>query len=205
MRVKTDAQRDAILAAASEVFKEWGYKGAAMAQVAARLGGSKATLYRYFTSKEELFAAAMVNMVEQSAFDAFFLLEAPPGQALAEVLERFGVAYLRFNLGDPMLEITRLAISEGRDTSLGARLYSLGVQEGWKRVAEFFASRLDPEALPIGGSAAVASQYRALLIGDALERRLRSVVSSIDDAELQLIARQAAGLVVRAYAAKTPG
>ena len=52
-----DQRRDRIIQAAREVFFEVGYAGASMSMISARLGGSKATLYAYFNSKEELFAA----------------------------------------------------------------------------------------------------------------------------------------------------
>lgn len=47
MRVRTEAKRDAIVEAASEVFLESGFEGASMAQIATLVGGSKATLYGY--------------------------------------------------------------------------------------------------------------------------------------------------------------
>jgi AcrR family transcriptional regulator len=55
VRVKTAARREAILAAAKQVFQDMGYDRASMDEVAARFGGSKATVYRYFGSKEALF------------------------------------------------------------------------------------------------------------------------------------------------------
>ena len=61
MRVKTDQKRLAILAAAGELFREQGYSGASMAAVSERVGGSKATLYRYFQSKEDLFVTVLLE------------------------------------------------------------------------------------------------------------------------------------------------
>ena len=63
MRVKTEGRRQVIIDAALEVFKEVGYERASMAEISARAGGSKATLYNYFKSKEELFSAAMLEAV----------------------------------------------------------------------------------------------------------------------------------------------
>ena len=59
MRVRTEEKRDTIVQAASEVFLELGFEGASMSQIAARVGGSKRTLYGYFGSKEDLFLAVM--------------------------------------------------------------------------------------------------------------------------------------------------
>src|SRR6516165_9146528 len=55
MKVLTEARREAILAAAKAVFEEVGFDQATMSEITARVGGSKATLYRYFESKEALF------------------------------------------------------------------------------------------------------------------------------------------------------
>jgi AcrR family transcriptional regulator len=52
-----DQRRERIIQVARSVFFEVGYAGASMSLISQRLGGSKATLYAYFSSKEELFAA----------------------------------------------------------------------------------------------------------------------------------------------------
>src|SRR6202790_3714523 len=56
-RLDRDSRREAILDVAAEVFMEVGYSAASMSIIAARVGGSKGTLYNYFKSKEELFEA----------------------------------------------------------------------------------------------------------------------------------------------------
>ena len=56
MRVMTDEKRSAIVAAAWGVFREKGFEGTSMSDVCERVRGSKATIYRYFKSKDELFA-----------------------------------------------------------------------------------------------------------------------------------------------------
>ncbi len=59
MKVRTEARRNVILEAAVALFKELGYERTSMNELAKRLGGSKATLYGYFASKEELFRAVV--------------------------------------------------------------------------------------------------------------------------------------------------
>lgn len=51
--------RDAIVAAAAEVFAEVGYEGATLAGIAARAHGSVGNVYKYFGDKDELFGAAI--------------------------------------------------------------------------------------------------------------------------------------------------
>jgi AcrR family transcriptional regulator len=54
-----DVRRQAIMQIARDIFLEEGYAAASMSAIAARLGGSKGTLYNYFASKEELFKAVI--------------------------------------------------------------------------------------------------------------------------------------------------
>tara|TARA_B110000438_G_scaffold30528_2_gene29900 strand:+ start:110 stop:706 length:597 start_codon:yes stop_codon:yes gene_type:complete len=54
-------RQDRILAGALEVFKTKGFEGATMDEIASESGFGKATLYYYFHSKEEVFAAIMEN------------------------------------------------------------------------------------------------------------------------------------------------
>ena len=53
--VRQEARRRAILEAAGRVFAEYGYANTDVAQVAALLGLTKAAVYHYFKSKEQLF------------------------------------------------------------------------------------------------------------------------------------------------------
>ena len=59
MRVRTDEKRREIVDVASELFEEHGFERTSMSMISERLGGSKATLYGYFKSKEQLLAAVL--------------------------------------------------------------------------------------------------------------------------------------------------
>src|SRR6202789_1904440 len=64
---RRDQRREAILRVAGEVFLEEGYSAASMSTIAARLGGSKGTLYNYFKNKEELFEAQVRDLCGHGA------------------------------------------------------------------------------------------------------------------------------------------
>lgn len=55
-------RREAIVDAARDSFLEHGYAGTSMSGLLKTLGGSKATLWGYFRSKEELFAAVVERL-----------------------------------------------------------------------------------------------------------------------------------------------
>src|SRR6185436_3060840 len=90
MRVKTAEKLQAILEVAREVFRQKGYAAASMAEMSARLGGSKGTLYSYFSSKEDLFTAVMLERAATLAAPVFGILEreADAKGALREFLRR---------------------------------------------------------------------------------------------------------------------
>ena len=88
MRVKSEERRRAIIEVARQVFTELGFETTSMSQIAARVGGSKATLYNYFSSKDELFAAVIEEFGRQKIADAFTSLK--PEAPLEQELCRFG-------------------------------------------------------------------------------------------------------------------
>jgi transcriptional regulator, TetR family len=75
MRVKSEARRQAIVDVAKEAFSQQGFENTSMSEIASRVGGSKATLYNYFSSKAEIFAAVMESSATEQIAGAFKLLE----------------------------------------------------------------------------------------------------------------------------------
>ena len=59
MRVRTEEKRQEIVRIAAELFEQLGYERTSMSAIAASVGGSKATLYGYFASKEDLLRAVL--------------------------------------------------------------------------------------------------------------------------------------------------
>jgi AcrR family transcriptional regulator len=138
MRVKTDARRQAIVEAAIEVFREVGYERASMATISARVGGSKATLYSYFKSKEELFAIAMLDAVEADAEPVVALL-GDSDEELLVLMGRIGRGYVQLMHLPHTLAVTRTSVAEGANAELGALLY----QRGPKRAVDRFQGFLE--------------------------------------------------------------
>src|ERR1700749_2345260 len=89
--LKRGQRREAILNVAREVFFEQGYAAASMSSIAARLGGSKGTLYNYFKSKEELFEAQVRDICGQVAE---YMSEMPADGDPIAVLTDLGEQYV---------------------------------------------------------------------------------------------------------------
>lgn len=69
MKKKTETKSQAIVDIAAEVFREMGFQRASMSEICRRVGGSKATIYNYFPSKELLFFEVM-RQANESEFMA---------------------------------------------------------------------------------------------------------------------------------------
>jgi AcrR family transcriptional regulator len=61
----TDARREEILDAATDLFAEFGYSDAVTKDLAEKLQVGKGTIYRYFPSKRELFLAAVDRVMRR--------------------------------------------------------------------------------------------------------------------------------------------
>ncbi|HYT38307.1 MAG TPA: TetR/AcrR family transcriptional regulator [Acidimicrobiia bacterium] len=68
-RLPADLRRKQIAVAARHVFAVWGLAGAKTRQIAEAADVTETILYRHFSSKEEIFEAAILEPVEQLATD----------------------------------------------------------------------------------------------------------------------------------------
>jgi AcrR family transcriptional regulator len=68
--LRQEARRREVMEAAVAVFSERGYRAASMADIAARLGMGKASLYHYVSSKEEVLIELYEDVLRESVIAA---------------------------------------------------------------------------------------------------------------------------------------
>lgn len=171
MQTKKGERRRAILAVAASMFAELGYERVSMAAIAARSGRSKATLYSYFQSKEALFAAVMVEAMEERGQRMLALLDSAD-EDLRTVLERFGHAYLALLLSPEGVGATRTVIAETGRSDLGAQLYALGPRRFWDQAAAYIERKMARGALAAGSARLAALHLQGLLEAGVVEPAL---------------------------------
>jgi TetR/AcrR family transcriptional regulator, mexJK operon transcriptional repressor len=137
MRVLTDKKRDEITDAAGRVFLAQGFGVATIAMIAAEASASKATLYRYFQSKEEIFAAYVVRAGEDQSqrLSLGFSLE----QTVEESLISLGCRYLELLLSPSIMAVNRLVIGEAQRFPQLTEIY---FENGPRRVIDFLQRAL---------------------------------------------------------------
>ena len=63
VQIPVEERRADLVAAATELFLERGYEGATMEDISKAAGVTRANIYWYFKSKDEVFAAVMEQML----------------------------------------------------------------------------------------------------------------------------------------------
>ncbi len=103
--------RGRILDAAQSEFMAAGYEAASTNRIVVAFGGSKATLFRYYPTKERLLEGVLLRIADRwlSAVD---LRSLPAGQP-EQWLTRCAIRMLGWILGPEPLFVGRLAIAEG--------------------------------------------------------------------------------------------
>jgi AcrR family transcriptional regulator len=182
---------------AQEVFLEEGFANASMSTIAARLGGSKGTLYNYFKSKDELFNA----YVERRCLWQDEILALPlAGETPEDSLRRIGRAYLTRVLTDFNLRNFRLIASEAeRSPEIGQIFYNAGPRMGAERVAELLTGLAAAGHLDLDDPLEAAHQFLGLVQNRYFKARLCNAIPELTHKQIEDEAALAARTFLRAF------
>jgi len=189
MRVKTEERRLAILDIAKELFITKGFSQTSMSEIAKQLGGSKATLYNYFSSKEDIFAAVMEAAATQDLSTAFESLSTK--SPLREVLVKFGATYLNCILSPEIAALHKMAIMQADRSKIGRFFYEKGPKRGWQNVRKFLDSLIAESQLRPCDAWIAAIHFKAMLEAEVLEPYLFGVIDKPKARELDTIVERA--------------
>jgi AcrR family transcriptional regulator len=201
-RVRTEEKRDEIVRIASEAFNELGYDRCSMATISDRLGGSKATLYGYFSSKEELLRAVLQCQVA-SEFDRIMheLHEEPD---LREGLIRLGRAYLRKKLSSLPVANIRCIVNQPAGSTMGQEFYAGVIHPMFESIAGQLQELMDQGRLKQADPWVALMHWKGLHDWDFFERRLIGVISGPEDVDVEKIATLGADAFLKLYGTEEP-
>lgn len=190
-------RRGAIIAVARAHFFEHGYAATSMSAIAAALGGSKGTLWSYFSSKEELFAA-VIDDAASGVRARLDLADASGGPF--EQLVRLCRSFIDRGSSPVVQSMMRLIISEGhRQPDVPRIFYETGPKRTQLLIADYleeeFAGLLHTDDYFDAGNTLVA-----LCMGDRFFLQLWGVIGQPSVEEREAAARKAAILFLKAYA-----
>ncbi len=193
-------KRRQVVDAAQTLFLAHGYGAVSMDAVARTANVSKATLYAYFASKDELFASIMAERgVTALLDDALF-----PDQVadLRAALERIGQGVLRFMLRERTLAIYRIAIAESaRFPELGHAFHINGPERCYERVAAWLALQQAAGKVRPADVVVATQQFMALLRAGVFLRASLALPPAPSDEEIDATVTNAVDTWLRAFIA----
>ena len=198
MRTKSEAKRQGILDAASEVFRVTGFEGASMSDICAKAGYSRATLYSYFPSKEALFLEVMLAGSHAQA-EAITRALNPETPSIEEALVHFGKDLLAFIYSPEILALRRLAIAEATRSDFGQMFYARSRKQGEVIISAFLKQAMDAGRLRQADPSIAMAHLSGLLESELEEMFYRTEIKPLDPLRLDRIARSAIGVFMAAY------
>ena len=200
LKPERDEKREHILKMAYAAFLSDGYAATSMSSIAARVGGSKATLYNYFSSKEELFAA----VIEEKCRDvqALFLDFHPDAADFRQVLIQLGERLVHMALRDDSIATFRLITAESaRFPELGRLFYMGGRQRGKQILGDFFERAQKAGKLRPGNPKDMAVLFVELCKGELVLLKVWNVQPKPTEKEIKANIATAVAVFLAAYGA----
>ena len=196
-RVRTEEKRDEIVRIASELFQEHGYDRCSMAALSERVGGSKATLYGYFPSKEDLLRA-VIQCEVASEFDRV-LEEFHEGSDLRAGLIELGTAYHRKRLSALPVANIKAIVNQPPCSTMGKEFYETIIRPAFGRVAARFELLMDQGRLKRADPWVVLMHWKGLIDWDFFERRLIGAINGPEDVDIDKVVTLAADAFLKLY------
>lgn len=213
-------KRQAILDTAVQVFREMGFHNASMNIIAARVGGSKTTLYNHFPSKEAIFLEVVRNIAQIHNLEispmidpnmtilteatrrrvetAFSALREPPGDVRTTLLH-FGESFIGFIYMPEILAIRRLLFAESRQSEIGRLYYENGPKRGQARMADYLEKAMVANHLKKADARVAAAHLRGLLEAECYEYYLLDVEEPLPAERIREMVTSAVDVFMAAY------
>ena len=198
MRIKTDEKRKLIVDTAYQLFRANGFEKTSMSEITAQVGGSKATLYNYFSSKEELFVECMFGIAENYLGGIFSHLQ-HPAEDIRTALQGFGENVTRLICSPEIVAAQRLMIAEAGRAGIGKLFYEK-INSLQEQTAEFIGNAMNAGKLRRGDPRLAAVQLKALMEAEIHDSYLLCVRTAVpEDTEIAALTERAVDAFLRAY------
>ena len=195
------ARQQRVLEAAQQQFIRHGFVATSMESIAQQAGVSKMTIYKYFSTKEQLFEYCVAARTDQ----VFHWVEhdAPDDAALpdpSEVLTQIGAQFIALMREPEVLAMHRLLIANSSQLpSVCQTFFQQGCERLTQQVARYLISACAAGQLNISDPFRAADQFLAMHLGYMHLKGLLSLGSS-SEADNQAVIRSNVSMFLRAYA-----
>jgi AcrR family transcriptional regulator len=204
MKVRTAARREAIVREATQLFMEMGYEGATMGELSSRLGGSKATLYGYFASKEELFAAVTAAVGDAHLSDAVAELQLLPTAGVETGLRRFAEKMLALMLKEEALALHRMILGESGRSGIGEVFVELGPRRCTEAISAAFRAAMQRGDMAPGPAELMTLHFLGLVRSETELLMYRRKPPRLTRRQIEAMAQRAVSVFLGGFRALEP-
>lgn len=194
-------KREQILEGARRVFTSVGFDAASMSDIAREADVSKATLYVYFTSKEQLFAAICAERRDRNINELIALLDR--SQPIEDVLAEFGSETLRRLMMPFVMAAHRIVIGVAeRMPEIGRELYEAGALRLTRELASFLQHHVAGGRLQVADAQLAAGQFLELSQTGVFRRQIYAAGGdALGEQDIQRVVGSAVKVFMAAYGA----
>jgi len=198
---RRQSRRDAIVAVAGRSFLERGYAGTTMSAIAATLGGSKGTLWSYFPSKEELFAAVIDQVTAMFRERLAAILD--PDADFETTLRHFCVQFVEKVTSPDAIALHRLVTGEaGRFPEIGRIFYERAPRMTHGHLAAFLSGAMNRGLLRRDEPMVAARLLVSLCMSGCHHKLLMGLIDRASPQAIVEDAERAVGFFLRGFAAR---
>lgn len=191
--------RTSILRAATDLFLELGYDRTSLARVADRAGVSKATLFKQFPTKAELFEATVLAAGDTSDSEPV----EPPSGDFHGGLVSLGMAYAELLSRPRMAELIRAVIAESaRFPELRERTFDFGTLPVLTALRRYFQTANTDGIASVHDYDVASAQFLGMIATVVFWPRLVHGNWSLTDEETRHTVEEAALTIVARYATR---
>jgi len=196
-RKSSSKKRDTILESALSAFLELGYGGTTMDEIVKRAGGSKASIYKHFKNKQDLFATVVDELVRHRLRNELNP-DDPPGKALLEYAE----SRLKVVFSKKHIALRRLVIGEGaRFPKIARTYYEHGPAQSIRQLEKYLETEDARGSLRVDDPHYAARFFTGMLMHYIYLRTLFSVSAVPSSAQLKAHAGRVVDTFLELYAA----
>ncbi|MFI6044917.1 TetR/AcrR family transcriptional regulator [Nocardia sp. NPDC051321] len=190
-------KRAAIMDAATALFGEFGYDGTSLSKIAAGAGVSKATLFKQFPTKAELFEAMVIEFWRPADWTD----EVTADGHIRRNLITLGRRYVTVLSRPGMAELFRIVIAEApRFPELAKANFELGKQPFWRSVHDYLRAESGAGALRVDHPDIAATQFLGMIADNVFWPRLLLIDWRPSRDAVNRVVSEAAETMVARYA-----
>ena len=178
--VRSTAKREAIIAAATDLFIERGYDGVSVDAVVQQVGGSKASIYNYFGNKEGLFKAIIEDTCEKilEPLQSTKVMELTPRAALTVL----GHKFLAVVFAPKAIALHRLVVAQSPQfPEIGKLFFKTGPAQACEGLEKYIKEQQRLGKLRECNTYRAATQFYGMLHGISHLKILLEVTPLLSD------------------------